>query len=65
MMKNTKKTKQQIIDYLIKRESEAWQNYKLFEDLSKSPDDSSNKVAAIFHREWFETTQIMRDLEIT
>ena len=64
MMKNTKKTKQQIIDYLIKRESEAWQNYKLFEDLSKSSDDSSNKVAAIYHREWFETRQIMSDLEI-
>lgn len=64
MMKNTKKTKQQIIDYLTKRESEAWQNYKLFEDLSKSSDDSSNKVAAIYHREWFETTSIMADLEI-
>jgi len=64
MMKNTKKTKQEIIDYLTKRESEAWQNYKIFADLSKSPDDSSDKVAAIYHREWFEATCIMKDLKI-
>ncbi len=64
MMKNTKKTKQQIIDYLTKREGEAWQKYKMFSDFSKSPDDAVNKVAAEFYVEWYQACTILNDLEI-
>lgn len=58
-MIKTALTKAEILELLETRKNEAWENMKLFSEEGVN----RPKIYKIYHREWYEATTIIYELE--